>query len=53
MKIGLIDVDSHNYPNLCLMKISAFYKAQGAQVEFVKRGGHVLKSIYKQSIYRK
>lgn len=39
MKIGLIDVDSHNYPNLCLMKISAFYKAQGAQVEFVKRGG--------------
>lgn len=53
MKIGLIDVDSHNYPNLCLMKISAFYKTQGAQVEFVKRGGNVLKSIYKQSVYRK
>ena len=29
MKIGLIDVDSHNYPNLALMKISAYHKAQG------------------------
>lgn len=26
MKIGLIDVDSHNYPNLALMKISAYHK---------------------------
>ncbi len=34
MKIGLIDVDGHNYPNLCLMKISAFHKAQGDQVEW-------------------
>ena len=25
-KIGLIDVDSHNYPNLPLMKISAWHK---------------------------
>ena len=24
MKVGLIDVDSHNYPNLPLMKLSAF-----------------------------
>ena len=52
MKIGLIDVDSHNYPNLCLMKISAFYKANGAEVEFVKQGGDLLKSICKQGIYR-
>ena len=34
MKIGLIDVDSHNYPNLALMKISAWHKAQGDQVEW-------------------
>jgi len=27
-KIGLIDCDSHNYPNLPLMKISAYHKAQ-------------------------
>lgn len=29
MKIGLIDVDSHNYPNLPLMKLSAWHKKQG------------------------
>lgn len=34
MKIGLIDVDSHNFPNLCLMKISAFHKKQGDDVEW-------------------
>lgn len=34
MKIGLIDVDSHNYPNLCLMKISAYHKSKGDHVEW-------------------
>lgn len=34
MKIGLIDVDGHNYPNLALMKISAWHKAQGDDVEW-------------------
>lgn len=34
MKIGLIDVDSHNFPNLPLMKISAWHKQQGNQVEW-------------------
>lgn len=34
MRIGLIDVDSHNYPNLALMKISAYHKAHGDQVEW-------------------
>ena len=29
LKIGLIDVDSHNFPNLCLMKLSAYHKAKG------------------------
>ena len=33
-KIGLIDVDSHNYPNLALMKLSAWHKAQGDTVEW-------------------
>lgn len=32
--IGLIDVDSHNYPNLPLMKLSAWHKAQGDNVEW-------------------
>lgn len=35
MKIGLIDVDGHNFPNLALMKISAYYKAHGNTVEWV------------------
>lgn len=34
MKIGLIDVDGHNYPNLALMKISAYHKAMGDSVEW-------------------
>ncbi len=34
MRIGLIDVDSHNYPNLPLMKLSAHHKAQGDSVEW-------------------
>ena len=32
MKIGLIDVDGHNFPNLALMRISAWHKAQGDEV---------------------
>lgn len=34
MKIGLIDVDGHNYPNLALMKISAWHKRQGDTVKW-------------------
>lgn len=33
-KIGLIDVDGHNFPNIPLMKISAWHKAQGDRVEW-------------------
>ena len=36
MKIGLIDVDGHNFPNLALMKISTFHKKKNDQVEFVQ-----------------
>ena len=34
MKIGLIDVDGHNFPNIPLMKISAWHKKQGDSVEW-------------------
>lgn len=34
MKVGLIDVDGHNFPNLALMRISAYHKAQGDEVEW-------------------
>lgn len=34
MRVGLIDVDSHNFPNIPLMKISAYHKAMGDTVEW-------------------
>lgn len=35
--VGLIDVDGHNgFPNLALMKYSAWHKAQGDSVEWVR-----------------
>ena len=35
MNIGLYDVDSHHFPNLALMKLSAYHKKHGDSVEFV------------------
>ena len=32
MKIGLIDVDGHHFPNIPLMKLSAWHKQQGGTV---------------------
>ena len=37
MNIGLIDVDSHNFPNFALMKASSFYKNKG-DVEWAENG---------------
>jgi hypothetical protein len=34
MKIGLIDVDGHHFPNLALMRISAYHKSIGDEVEW-------------------
>ena len=38
MKIGLVDVDSHNFPNIPLMKLSAYHKKKGDNVEVAKAG---------------
>ena len=40
MKIGLIDVDGHHFPNLALMKLSAWHKQQGDNVEWWWGFGH-------------
>lgn len=40
MKVGLIDVDGHNYPNIALMKISAWHKTKGDTVEWWWGFGH-------------
>ena len=50
MKIGLIDVDSHNWPNLCLMKLSAYHKAQGDSVEWWKPEGRY-DVVYKSRVF--
>lgn len=51
-KIGLIDVDGHNYPNLPLMKISAWHKAQGDHVEWYEPmfSGHMDK-VYVSKVF--
>lgn len=52
MKIGLIDVDGHNYPNLALMKLSAWHKQQGDTVEWYEPllGGHYDK-VYMSKVF--
>lgn len=34
MRVGLVDVDNRNFPNLALMKLSAWHKQQGDDVEW-------------------
>ena len=52
MRIGLIDVDGHNYPNLPLMKLSAWHKAQGDSVEWYEPllSGH-LDRVYMSKVF--
>lgn len=40
MKIGLIDVDGHNFPNLVLMKLSAYHKQLSDNVEWYMPFNH-------------
>ncbi len=35
MKIGLLNIDGHNFPNLALMKLSAYHKSMGDDVEWI------------------
>lgn len=50
MKVGLIDVDGHNFPNLALMKISNHHRQQGDVVEFVNHLGCYDK-VYKSKVF--
>ena len=51
-KIGLIDVDGHNFPNIPLMKISAWHKQQGDSVEWYEPmfSGHMDK-VYMSKVF--
>ena len=52
MQIGLIDVDGHNFPNLPLMKLSAWHKQQGDHVEWYEPmfSGHMDK-VYMSKVF--
>lgn len=52
MKIGLIDVDGHNFPNIPLMKISAYHKQRGDSVEWYNSlfSGHMDK-VYLSKVF--
>lgn len=52
MRIGLIDVDGHNFPNLPLMKLSAWHKAKGDHVEWYEPmfSGHMDK-VYMSKVF--
>lgn len=51
MKIGLIDVDGHNYPNLALMRISAYHKSIGDEVEWWWSDLQYYDIVYKSKIF--
>ncbi len=50
MKIGLYDADSHNWPNLCLMKLSANHKSLGDDVEMWSPEGQY-DLVYKSRVF--
>lgn len=49
-KIGLLDVDGHNFPNLALMKISAYHKGQGDTTELLNHFNRYDKA-YKAKVF--
>lgn len=51
MNIGLIDVDGHNFPNLALMKISAYHKSKGDNVEWANPLFGNYDKVYKAKVF--
>lgn len=50
MRIGLCDIDSHNWLNLCLMKLSAYHKVRGDLVEWWRPEGQYDR-VYKSRVF--
>lgn len=53
MKIGLVDVDGkgNGFPNLALMKIAAYHKAQGDEVEWANPMFGKYDKVYKSKVF--
>ena len=51
MRIGLVDVDGRNFPNLALMKLSAWHKLRGDTVEFADPGAGRYDKVYLSKVF--
>lgn len=51
LRIGLIDVDGHNFPNLPLMKLSAWHKQEGNLVEWYFPFSDTYDLVYKSKVF--
>ena len=51
MRIGLIDVDSSNFPNLALMKLSAYHRLRGDNVEWYTPFGERYDRVYMSKVF--
>lgn len=51
MRIGLIDVDGHNFPNIPLMKLSAWHKHHGDTVEWYMPFGERYDLVYMSKVF--
>lgn len=51
MKIGLHDSEANGYPNVALMKLSAYHKADGDSVEWFSSVGGVYDKVYSSKIF--
>lgn len=49
--IGLIDVDGHRFPNLSLMKLSAWHKANGDTVEWYSADRPMYDIVYMSKVF--
>ncbi len=50
-EIGLIDVDGHHFPNLALMRISAYHKSCGDHVEWWEHDFKYYDKIYMSKVF--
>ena len=50
MRVGLIDVDGHNFPNLAIMKLSGWHKHHGDDVEWCFPFAHYDR-VYKAKVF--
>ena len=51
MRIGLVDVDGHNFPNIALMKLSAWHKRRGDTVEFTDPAARRYDKVYMSKVF--